>query len=34
MAREIADSLILIAMVAVTSAAVLGAGLLFGWVLG
>ena len=34
MAREIAQSLILIAMVAVTSAAVLGAGLLFGWVLG
>jgi hypothetical protein len=34
LSREIADSLILIGLVAVTSGVVLGAGLLFGWVLG
>ncbi len=34
LSREIAHSLVLIGLVAATSAAVLGAGLLFGWVLG
>jgi hypothetical protein len=34
LSREIAHSLILIALVVVTSGAVLAAGLLFGWVLG